>query len=207
MNLAKEEWSQGNAKEFLNYLQSLGSSSKEAWARRILNTKMELLVIPTPTIKKIVAQIGRGNYISFLDLKIFNNYESVVIYGSLLCKIKDFLQLKYYLDVYLTVAENWAHCDILSFDINSNNKTNFINLANEYITSPYTFTRRVALIILMHMVKDKSVLPIIFKTLNSLNSEEEYYVNMAGAWLLCECFIQHREETINFFKENSANKI
>ena len=30
--------------------------------------------------------------------------------------------------------------------------------------------------------------------------EKEYYVNMANAWLLCECLIKEREKTLKFLE-------
>jgi 3-methyladenine DNA glycosylase AlkD len=34
---------------------------------------------------------------------------------------------------------------------------------------------------------------------------EEYYVNMANAWLLCECLIKEREKTLKFLEHHSLN--
>ena len=172
----------------------------------MLNTNLKLLVVSTLNIRNVVTQIAKGNYLSYLDHKAFDSYEAIAIYGSLLTKIQDFDTMVKYLNTYLTVAENWAHCDLLTFDINEDNKQKFLNLAQEYITSPHTFVRRTALIILLQMLKDKSILPLVFKTLNSLKKEDEYYVNMAGGWLLAECYIKHPVETTEFFKNNQANK-
>lgn len=206
MNLVKEQWQQPDYYEFLNYLKSLGNPEKVKWSANILNTQMQVLAIATPVMKNIAKDILKGNFLSFLNLKIFENYESTVVYGSLLTKIEDFELMTKHLNIYLQYADNWAHCDLLSFNINSNNKSSYINLAKEFLTSEKTFTRRTGLIILLQMVKDEKVLPVIFHELNKLTHEKEYYVNMAGGWLLCECFIKHKPLTIEFLKHNSVNK-
>ena len=42
--------------------------------------------------------------------------------------------------------------------------------------------------------------------ISDINKDEnEYYVNMSAAWLLCECFIKQREATLKYFKNNTTN--
>jgi 3-methyladenine DNA glycosylase AlkD len=149
-----------------------------------------------------VDEIYTGNYQSFLNLEIFNNYESIAIYGKLVSKIPDFDQMTHYLNRYTDVMENWAHCDLLSFSINKNNKDRFLQLSDEFLEDSRTFVRRLGLMILFQMVKDESVLPIIFERLQKLYQEKEYYVIMMAGWLLSECIILYREVTISFIESN-----
>jgi 3-methyladenine DNA glycosylase AlkD len=46
----------------------------------------------------------------------------------------------------------------------------------------------------------------IYETLNKFENEQEYYVNMINAWLLCELFIKRREKTLEFLKTNKLNR-
>lgn len=206
MNLVKNQWTEQDYYDFLNYLKAQENINKVNWTTKILNTNKPVLAIATPVIKNIVNEIAKGNFVSYLNLQNFENYESTIIYGLLLTKIEDFHLMLKYLNIYLNYIDSWAHCDTLKFNINANNKHNFINLAKELLISNQTFTKRTGLIILLSLVKDAKVLPIIFEELNKLEHEKEYYVNMAGGWLLCECFIKHRNETLEFFKSNTANK-
>ena len=54
-----------------------------------------------------------------------------------------------------------------------------------------------SLIILLSHYKDKLYLDKIFNIINSINLDY-YYVKMAKSWLLCELFINFKEETLNF---------
>ena len=58
---------------------------------------------------------------------------------------------------------------------------------------------------LFRLVKDEKYLLNVFDILNSFQNENEYYVNMVNAWLVCECFIHQREETIEFLKTHKLN--
>jgi hypothetical protein len=198
MELNKIQWTQEDVQDFLTFLKSLQIIEKEAWARRILNTKLELLCIPTKTIDWIANEIFKGNDQSFLDLKIFSNYESIAIYGKLISRIENFDLMAHYLSIYTDVMENWAHCDLLSFKIKALNQKKFLALSEIYLSDQRLFVRRLGLMILFQMVKDESVLPIIFDRLKKLERETEYYVVMMAGWILSECIIQYRNLTLDF---------
>jgi 3-methyladenine DNA glycosylase AlkD len=198
MNLIKSQWNQDDQLEFMNYLRLFQRKEKETWTRNILNTKLELLCLPSKIIGQIAKEIQKGNYQSYLDLEIFVNYETIAIYGVLLTKIDDFEVMTYYLDKYANVMENWAHVDILSFNINESNKKQFILLSQKYQNNSRTFARRLGLMILFQMVKDEKTLPFIFDAIIKLKNETEYYVIMMAGWLLSECIILHQDATLNF---------
>lgn len=202
MELIKNLWIESDRQLFLDYLRTFQVKEKEAWSKRILNTKQEVLCIPTKTIGQIAKSISQGHYQSFLDLKIFDHYEAVAINGKIISSIKDFHQMKHYLDDYIHVMENWAHCDLLSFHINKNNKEQFLELSNQYLKSDHVFIRRLGLLILFQMVKDESVLDIIYKSLLSLKAEKEYYVIMMAGWLLCEAIIKYKKQTFDFINRS-----
>ena len=171
----------------------------------ILKTDMNVLAIDSKTIKNVSKEIYKGNYISFLNLMIWDYYENTAINGSLIPKIKDFDIMNKYLDIYSSKADNWATCDLLSFDIKGN-EDKYLTLLKKYIKSNKPFVRRIGIVILFNFVKNKTYINTIFNILNEFTNEEHYYVNMINAWLLCECFIKHREETIIFLNNNKLNK-
>lgn len=142
MQLTKSLWIESDKSTFLSYLKSFEQKEKEAWSRNILNTKLDLLCIPTQTLYNIVNEIYRGHYTSFLALQIFDNYESIAIYGKIISHVKDFDEMAYYLNIYIHVMENWAHVDLLSFQINQTNINQYLDLSQTYLNSDKTFIRR-----------------------------------------------------------------
>ena len=97
MNLNKEIWTEEDGKKFQKYLKSLARLEKITWTRNILNTKMLLLAIMSPEVKRIAKEISKGNFISFLDLWLWDYYENTALNGTLISKIKDFNVYKKYL--------------------------------------------------------------------------------------------------------------
>lgn len=201
MELNKTLWQDEDRETFTSFLASFKQPHKVEWAKKILNTKLELLAMPTKNVHHIAHDICLGNYESFLELRLFNTYESIAIYGMIVTKIKDFDRMAHYLDVYLDVMENWAHCDLLSFNINEQNKDHFLVLSSIYTHDNRLFVRRLGLMILFQMLNDTTVLPIIYHTICTLDQENEYYVIMMAGWLLSECIIKYKDQTLSFIKE------
>ncbi|MDD3171416.1 MAG: DNA alkylation repair protein [Bacilli bacterium] len=206
MLLAKELWTKEDVPQYLEYLKQFQNPEKEEWSRKILNTKQKLLCMKTQDLYNIAKEISKGNYMSYLDLKIFDYYETVAIYGKLIVKIKDFFTMKRYLDIYSSIMENWAHCDLLDFTITKDNKKQFLALSEDYIKSDLLFVRRLSLSILLNMIRDESILDDVFKRLKALENEEEYYVIMMGGWLLSECLIRYKEATLEYLVREDINK-
>lgn len=206
MILNKEKWTKHDMAEFQDYLKSLaGNKEKYTWEQRIVNTNLPCLAIPATKIKEISNQIAKGNFLDFLNFWLWKTHQNTLINGNLICKIADFAVLKQYLNRYASLADNWATCDCLKFKITENNQQQFFSLAKEYVGSNLTFKRRIGIIIFFKFIKT-NYLSEIFNLLNTLSNEQEYYVNMAVSWFLCESFIKERDLTLAYLNHNNLNK-
>lgn len=204
MNLIKDKWLIQDKGDYYSYLNSLSKKDKIEWTRNIVNTNMEVLAIPVPVLKSIGKEIMKGDYVSFLDLKLLDNYESTMVYGSIINNIKDIELVKYYLDIYVNYVDNWSSCDILS--INVKDKDKLFNIGMDYTYSNKPFIRRIGFRILFKYVDNIEYLDKIFKRCDEFYNEEHYYVNMMIAWLLCEAFIKNRDYTLNYLDNNKLNE-
>lgn len=206
MNLNKNTWGKADIPAFLEYLNTFSKGkNKGEWEQRIVNTHLNCIAVPSVEVDRIAREIFKGNYQSFLDLWIWENHTCTLIFGKILSKIKDYDVLIKYLLPYSEKADNWSTIDCLKFNFNKNNIDKFLNLTKELILSKHTFSRRLALIILLKALSFGDYTKECFLLLNTIKDEKEYYVNMAGAWLLCECMIKYREETLKYYKSNTTN--
>lgn len=205
MNFKKNKWTKKDGQDYIDYLVSLKNEEKQSWYKNILNTKMKVLALKTLVMKKIAKDIMAGNYLSFLDLELNNYYENSAINGHIICKIDNFKLMNNYLDKYVLKIDNWALCDLLSFDIKNHHKE-FYDLALKYLNSNLPFVKRVGFIILFKFINEDDYIDNIFNIMNKFYYEEHYYVNMVNAWLFCECFIKRRDKTIEFLKTHQLNK-
>ena len=207
MELIKQNWNKQDIPKFQKYLKSFSKGTEKAkWEKRIVNTTLPCIAVPSNVIKQISNQISKGNFLEFLDLEIWENLSNTFVNANLICKIKDFNLFKKYLKTYAKKCDNWASTDSLKFVINNKNKHDFFHLAKDYVKSEKTFLKRIGLLILLKLLKFDDFVDETLMISNSFKNETEYYVNMINAWLVCEAFIKHRNKTLEFFKNNNLNK-
>ena len=205
MNLIIDNWNNEEINSFDNYLYSLRREEKIDWTRNIVNTKMDLLAILLPDLKKMAKEIYKGNYISYLELMPHRYFESLITDAFLISLIKDYkIQIKY-INKLSKYIDSWSVTDTLKFSI-KNNEDVYLEYAKKLLKSKEPYTRRIGVRILFSFVNLNDYVDQIFSIIDTLKDEEEYYVNMAVAWLLCELMIKQRDKTIDYLKHHNLNK-
>lgn len=67
------------------------------------------------------------------------------------------------------------------------------------------FKRRIGVNIWFKFFDDEKYIVKILDLIDSLKSETHYYVNMAVAWWVAECFVKRRDVAIKLFEEDRLN--
>jgi len=201
----KNLWNKNDIFELEQYLDSIKNVDKIEWTKRIINTNLNVLAIKLPLLKNISKKILKGNFVSFLDVMPSSSFEILTISGYLISEIKEFKVQKKYLKKYALKCDNWSNCDTLSFKI-KNCEEKYLSLSKELIKSKKPFVRRIGIDILFSLLKTDNYLDEIYKILDSFYDENEYYVNMVNAWLLCELMIKYRNQTIKYLENNKLNE-
>lgn len=205
MELIKTEWKTTDKKEFLDYLLSFSKGERSSlFEQKILNTNYPCIAVPCRVVDKIVSEIYKGNYLSFIELWICDNHTALTITGKLIAKIKDFETFQKYLLKYLELVDGWAGCDSLKLKVKDSDKENYFNLSKSLVNHPNTFFRRFGFIILFKLINDEYI-DRILSLIKLKKDEKEYYVNMAISWLIAECFVKFRDKTLNIIQERKLN--
>lgn len=185
-------------------LESVGNPEKVEWSRKIIQTKMPMLAVMSPQIKGIVKSIGADEVISYLECEDFKHYENTIVYAKMLSKVKNFDDFVRYLNKLIVVMDNWATVDLIEWKVNARNCSQMLELAKQLITDSRPFARRTGVRILFKLLDDKHINEVL-KIVATLKFENEYYVNMCVAWLLCDCFIKQREKALAFLNSENVN--
>lgn len=214
MDLIKDIWTDVDVLNLEQCLENIAGERID-WTKRIYNTNKKCLAIKMPTLRNIAKEIQKGDYLGFLDSyfnKIVKNKDIFInisvelnlIVGIIICYFKDIEFQKQYLIKYGEICDSWVETDIIKLKINKKSESEYFNLAINLLKNKFTFARRLGIIILFSFIKDDYAQKI-FNEFNNLKNEQEYYVNMAISWLLCEFFIKLKEKTIIFLKNNNLN--
>ena len=190
---------------FIKYLNSLKEDKYRLFQQKLIITKYEIIGIKLPVLRRIAHDL-MDNYKSFLSVP--NEYfEIVVIKGYIIGQLKNIDEVLNYFKEFVSLIDNWAICDTFcgSLKIVNKNKDKFINIISELINSNEEYLVRVGLVLLLDYYVEEDYLEYIFEIIDKTTSEL-YYINMARAWLLCECFIKYENETLKYLENNNLDK-
>ena len=201
-------WNDKNYELLRCYLIDNSDNNNKSFNDKIINTtKYKTLGVRVPILRKIAKSISKTDYKSYLDNFNYKYYEEIFIYGIVLSYIKDKKEFIKYLDIYVDKIDNWALCDsiISSFKIIKKDSKYFYKLVKKYLKSKKEYYVRTSLVILLNYYVDEEYLNDIFNIADNLN-REEYYINMALAWLLSFCYIKYPDVTYNYLLNNKLSK-
>ena len=205
MDLVKENWNKDAIKELEEYLFSISHLDKVPFENKIVNTSQTMLGISMPTLRVIAKEIYKGNYLSYIKNNPRNYYEENILEALVISLIKDENLQFELLENYLPTCDSWAHTDSIKYSISKKNMDKWFNYAKDSIKSEYIFKRRCGILVFFKLI-ETDYLKDIFELINGMSDEQEYYVNMAIAWFLCDAFIKRREETLEFLSTTSLQK-
>ena len=205
MSLNLNYWSEKDYDNYINYLKSLSNNKLKDFSSKLIFTKYKILGIKIPILRNIAKEIVKGNYKEFLNYTNSDFFEEVMIKGFVIAYSNSQDILDKYLYEYIDKIDNWSLCDSFCNSIKIvRNKDKYFEVFKKLTKNNNEYYVRVGLIaILSHFVNEKNINDI-FKILDNINLDK-YYVNMASAWLLCECFIKFRDKTIKYLKVSKLN--
>ena len=206
MDFEKINWHKDYNK-FIEYLKSIREESYKEFSEKITFTKYEILGIRLPKLRSIAKEIKKGDYRTFLNRKKTTYYEEVMLHLLVLASIKKVEECMLYFDDAINLIDNWALCDTFcnSLKLVAKNKEYFLKVIEKLLKNKEVYHIRVGLILLLCYYVEEPYLDFIVNALDNIQSEE-YYVNMAMAWLVCEIFIKEESFGLHYLEHNHLNK-
>lgn len=200
-------WDEVQYNKLINYLNNIGEEKYKDFNSKLVLTKYKMYGIKVPILRDIAKKISKTNIISFLDIVKSNSYEEVMIEGLVISYIKEVdLCIKYF-NKFINKIDNWAICDTcISFmKIVNKNKELFLKQIKKYIESKNEYVVRVGVVLLLNYYIEDSYIDLVFDIIDSIN-REDYYINMAIAWLVSVCFVKYRNKTFKYLNDNKLNR-
>ncbi len=203
-----KKWNKKEYETYIKYLKSLSDSKYREFHKSLTETKYEIIGIRVPMMRHLAKEKLKTDYLTFLKYCGDKYYEEVFIEGQVIAGIKDeniFLEHFY---KFLPKIDNWAICDSFCNSLKRMKKDpdKYFPIVKELsLKDQEVFTSRVGLICILNHFIDEKYLKEIFTILDTIKSDE-YYLNMAEAWLVCELYTKYPKETTKYLKKNKLNK-
>ncbi len=231
-NLIKEEWTKDDYKDFCGQLVSFVEDGYREFAKRGTPTERPFLGVRIPKQRAMARSIIKGNYQSFLK-NVPITFEEVNIRGFIIGALP-YDEMKAQFSSFLSLVDNWATCDCFCASLKTvkKNRADFLDIIDVELKTLEEFRVRAALVVLLdHYVSldAPEYLNVIFDRINEfagflsdgpgelgIHHDEEkngkllawdaYYVKMAIAWLLTQCYTKFPEETHQYLIHSKLPK-
>ncbi len=204
--LRKKKWTKKEYQNYLKYLKEIKEEDYAKFSKKIISTEYQMLGIRIPMQRKIAKEIQKGDVTSFLSCCGNNYYEEVLIEGLVIAGLKEKEVFEEYFEPFLLKIDNWAICDSVcsGLKIISKYPSFYFSKINEWLQRKEPFTVRVGLVLLLNFYMIEEYIPKILDLVSTIH-REEYYINMAIAWLVAEITIRFPDMGLSFLKEKKLD--
>jgi len=171
----------------------------QVFVSRGIPTDRPILGVRIPTIREIAKKVPKADISKILKEEPVA-LEEVLLRGILISRL-GYEEMLSNFDSQVKLIGDWCTCDIFCASIKPLIKKHrqefFEQKIDPLLKSKPEFHVRVGLVLLLGYVSP-DYLAVIFDRVESLRNREEYYIKMAIAWLVAECFIKYPEETMSY---------
>ena len=202
INLSETKWTEETYQKFIKDLQKQADHKYKQFHGTLIKDN-NLIGIRIPILRNIAKDISKGDYQNFLKQNKHKTYEENMIHGFVISYLKtDFeTQLKQ-LDNFLPYINNWAICDCTCSTLKTfkNNQEKGYQKIIKYLNSNNEWTIRTGLVLLLNYYINDQYIDKVLKQAISIKNQD-YYVEMANAWLISMCYIKYKEKTEKILKQ------
>ncbi|MBQ6320825.1 DNA alkylation repair protein [Candidatus Saccharibacteria bacterium] len=192
--------------DYASFRSNLAALAEEDYCefvkKGIPNCDRPFLGVRIPKIRTLVKQLPSSALSSFL-VETPTAFEEVLARGMAISRLP-YNEMLAAFDSQLPFLDNWCSVDTFCSGLRSvikGHENDFYDTKIEpLLESNQEFLARAGLVFLLNYYINFEYLSVIFGHVSSLANRDEYYVKMAIAWLLAECYIALPEATLNFLK-------
>lgn len=184
-------------------LSNLVDDDYRAFAIKGIFTDYPFLGVRTPDLRNLAKEIIKSGEKEEVLKAAPKSYEELTIQGFVIASL-DYEEMKKRLPDYFKKVDNWATTDMVVSSLKSikKHREDFLPEIDNFLNSGHEFTVRAGLVILKGYYVTPDYLAVIFDRIARVKDREEYYIKMAVAWLVSECFIKFPDETYGFLKSD-----
>ena len=170
-----------------------------------------------PLIREVVAKVPSEKIAEFLAVEPVA-IEEVLARGMLICRLSyeemvaphERLHGGSWFDSQISYIDNWCTCDNFCSGMCRKirkHQEEFLELkVDRLLEARDEFAVRAGLVILNCGYVSEDYLALIFDRVEGLAGREEYYIRMAIAWLIAECFVKYPEVTLAYMRASRLPK-
>ena len=165
----------------------------------------EMLGVRIPKLRALAKQICKQDFRAFLTDYHKQYFEDTMLHGLVLAGAKMPMEERLqWLADFLPQINNWSICDCTSTTFNLKQPAEAAQMYAFLLShsqNPLPYARRFVLVMLLAHYLQPQYLADILRLLEEVPGND-YYVNMAKAWLLATLFVKYREEGLAYLQNS-----
>lgn len=178
---------------------------REFHKKLVPDTEYEIIGVRVPEIRKTVKNtVSNEEIYSFLRSE-HRYYEEYMAHGLIIAeKIKETDEIYALLNGFLPKIDNWAICDTVAASLKklAKNRDLLLKSIKIWINSDHIYTLRFAVVCLLAYFTNKEYTDGAIKIVSTLKTDE-YYINMAIAWLYSVILVKNYDGIISLLESKT----
>lgn len=195
-------------KELRERLEACTEDRYQKFSAKLTPSERPIMGVRIPIVRRMAGMVPSNEISRFLNVEP-KMFEEVLVRGFLICRLP-YEKMILYFDSQIKYIEDWASCDVFCAGLKKavkKHEVEFLELkVKKSLDSEREFAVRVGLVLLKCYYVEVDKLPLIYDWIEKLAVREEYYIRMAIAWLLSECFIKFPAATTGYLVSSSLPK-
>jgi len=190
------------------FLTSSENEYKKFSDRTVVPKEHRVIGIRMPVIKQFAKDIAKSEWRSYLNETDDEYHEDLLLRGFIVAYAKMNDDERFHLmREFIPKMDNWAVCDsfCMALKVTKKNADAFWEFALSCLNAKEEFRVRSAVVIMLAHFIDKEHINDIIGHMDSVK-HDMYYVKMAVAWCIADCFIKFPKETMEYLKNNTLDK-
>ena len=201
----RDNWTKKDYERLVKYLNQLSEEEYRQFSSKLIPGCDKILGVRMPKIRTLAKMIAQGNWREYLSLTQTDTFEEIALKGAVIGLVAvNFDEMTELVDAYVKLVSNWAICDYFCGGLKRIKKfeKEFLPYIEKYLTSENPWICRVGIVLLKtYYVKEENVFNVL--KLAETAEHEHYYVHMAQAWLVAECYTKFPELTYSYLEKSS----
>lgn len=187
-------------------LEELAEEKYRIFSSSLTPGKNNILGVRLPLLRKLAANIVRGDWRTYLTKAEDDSMEEVMLQGMVIgscgAGIAELLELA---KGFIPKIDCWSICDCFCSDLKIARKEPSLvwEFIQPYLASDKEYEIRFGVVMLLHFIKPEYA-PKAFAHFDQIH-HEGYYVKMAVAWILSMYYVHLPELTYGYLKNNQLD--
>lgn len=194
-------------KEVKNKIIEMADHKYKEFNSRLCPNTQNIVGVRVPKLRNYAKQLAKEDWKYYLDNIEDEYYEEIMLQGMIIGIANMSLEERLkYLEKFIPKIDNWAVCDVTcaGLKFTQKNLERMWDFLETYLDSQKEFKIRFAVVMLLDYYINEEYIEKVLKIINTIKYDE-YYVQMAIAWLISVAYVKFPNQTMKLLKKNNLD--